>query len=213
MLKGIFLGSLLRELTTHFSSLAVHNRKNLFVYCGKSNDYYMRFREDIHPPSIPGLVDDTLLLSENHHQYCEMPSPQITHNNSNSSLNSSMKNRQRHDSGTFSVHVMLYGLKSATNDPQFETVKSNLIQSIVTRLEDEVVKELVNALYHFAMTRLNPDDVTFIRPIDSEPKHIFEYKISPLINTSDFLYYFRRYVKTNTFHQPLLLPVLAKDLK
>ncbi|CAF4305040.1 unnamed protein product, partial [Adineta steineri] len=62
--------------------------------------------------------------------------------------------------GTFSVHVMLYGLKSATNDPQFETVKSNLIQSIVTRLEDEVVKELVNALYHFAMTRLNPDDVT-----------------------------------------------------
>ncbi|CAF3845624.1 unnamed protein product, partial [Adineta steineri] len=211
--SGYHPGSLLRELTTHFSSLAVHNRKNLFVYCGKSNDYYMRFREDIHPPSIPGLVDDTLLLSENHHQYCEMPSPQITHNNSNSSLNSSMKNRQRHDSGTFSVHVMLYGLKSATNDPQFETVKSNLIQSIVTRLEDEVVKELVNALYHFAMTRLNPDDVTFIRPIDSEPKHIFEYKISPLINTSDFLYYFRRYVKTNTFHQPLLLPVLAKDLK
>ncbi len=42
----------------------------------------------------------------------------------------------------------------------FETVKSNLIQSIVSRLEDEVVKELVNALYHFAMTRLNPDDVT-----------------------------------------------------
>ncbi len=44
--------------------------------------------------------------------------------------------------------------------PVFETVKSNLVQSIVGRLEDEVVKELVNALYHFAMTRLNPDDVT-----------------------------------------------------
>jgi hypothetical protein len=39
-------------------------------------------------------------------------------------------------------------------------VKNNLVQSIVSRLEDEVVKELVNALYHFAMTRLNPDDVT-----------------------------------------------------
>ena len=45
-------------------------------------------------------------------------------------------------------------------DPKFETIKSNLIQSIVGRLEDEVVKELVNALYHFAMPRLNPDDVT-----------------------------------------------------
>jgi serine/threonine protein phosphatase PrpC len=73
---------------------------------------------------------------------------------------------------------MLYGLKSASKfsfyfhslykyfdfllvtDPLFETVKSNLVQSIVSRLEDEVVKELVNALYHFAMTRLNPDDVT-----------------------------------------------------
>ncbi len=71
---------------------------------------------------------------------------------------------------------MLYGLKSAGKlfdwmkwiwtclilaiGPVFETVKSNLIQSIVSRLEDEVVKELVNALYHFAMTRLNPDDVT-----------------------------------------------------
>lgn len=34
------------------------------------------------------------------------------------------------------------------------------MQSIVNRLEDEVVKELVNALYHHAMTRLNPEDVT-----------------------------------------------------
>jgi indole-3-glycerol phosphate synthase len=41
-----------------------------------------------------------------------------------------------------------------------EQVKINLIQLIVSRLEDEVVKELVDALYHYAMTRLNPDDVT-----------------------------------------------------
>ena len=42
---------------------------------------------------------------------------------------------------------------------------------------------------------------------------MFECKISPLINTNAFLYYFRRYVKTNQFHQPLLLPALAKDVK
>ncbi|UJR27028.1 hypothetical protein I4U23_008332 [Adineta vaga] len=213
--SGYHPGSLLRELSTHFSSLAVHNRKNLFVYCGDRTYYYMRFREDTLPPSTSGLIDETSLINDHHHYplYAgEPPSPQILNANSNSSLNNSMKNRQRHDSGTFCVHVMLYGLKSSV-DPQFETIKSNLVQSIVSRLEDEVVKELVNALYHFAMTRLNPDDVTFIRPIDSEPKHIFEYKISSFINTNAFLYYFRRYVKTNQFHQPLLLPILAKDLK
>ncbi|CAF3449227.1 unnamed protein product [Rotaria sp. Silwood1] len=206
------LSSLIRELTTHFGSLAVHNRKNLFGYVGQNNYYYMRFREDTLPPTIPNYVDDSLILSESNNTCYAPPSPQINNQN-NSNPTTAMKNRQRHGSGTFCIHVMLYGLASATTDPKFETVKSNLVQSIVTRLEDEVVKELVNALYHFAMTRLNPDDITFIRPIDSEPKHIFEYKISPLINTNVFLYYFRRYIKTNQFHQPLLLPVLAKDLK
>ncbi len=85
--RYFLLGSLLRELTTHFSALAVHNRKNLFVYCGELNDYYMRFREDIHPPSTPGLMDDSLLLSESN-AFNEPPSPQIN----------TMKNRQRHDS-------------------------------------------------------------------------------------------------------------------
>ncbi|CAF2646870.1 unnamed protein product [Rotaria sp. Silwood2] len=205
-------GSLIRELTTHFGSLAIHNRKNLFVYCGERNNYYMRFREDTLPPTTPNYVDDSLILSENNNTFFAPPSPQITNQN-NPNFNNIIKNRQRHGSGTFCIHVMLYGLQCATTDPKFETVKSNLVQLIVTRLEDEVVKELANALYRFAMTRLNPDDVTFIRPIDIEPKHIFEYKISPLINTNVFLYYFRRYVKTNQFHQPLLLPVLAKDLK
>jgi hypothetical protein len=80
------IGSLLRELTTHFSSLAAHNRKNLFVYCGEKNDYYMRFREDIQPPSTPGLMDDSLLMGECNQTFGEPPSPHI------------MKNRQRHDS-------------------------------------------------------------------------------------------------------------------
>ncbi|CAF0736616.1 unnamed protein product [Adineta ricciae] len=211
--SGYHSGSLLRELSTHFSALAVHNRKNLFVYCGERNYYYMRFREDTLPPSGPSLVDENATANDGHHPNSgDLLSPQIYNGNNTLSLNSSMRNRQRHDSGTYCIHVMLYGLKSSI-DPKFETIKSNLIQSIVSRLEDEVVKELVNALYHFAMPRLNPDDVTFIRPIDSEPKHVFEYKISPLINTNAFLYYFRRYVKTNQFHQPLFLPVLAKDLK
>ncbi|CAF0727285.1 unnamed protein product [Rotaria sordida] len=205
-------GSLIRELTTHFGSLAVHNRKNLFVYCGERSYYYMRFREDTLPPPTANYIEDSLLLSDSNNTFCAPPSPQMP-NQSNATFNNAMKNRQRHGSGNFCIHVMLYGLQSATTDSLFESVKTNLVQSIVTRLEDEVVKELVNALYHFAMTRLNPDDVTFIRPVDSEPKHIFEYKISPLINTTTFLYYFRRYVKTNQFHQPLLLPVLAKDLK
>ncbi|CAM4873794.1 unnamed protein product [Rotaria socialis] len=210
--SGYHPGSLIRELTTTFNSFAVHNRKNLFVYRGEPNNYYMRFREDTLPPSTSSYVDDSLVLSESANAYGPPPSPQIHHQNS-APLNSNLKNRQRHDSGTFCVHVMLYGLESATTDPTFENLKINLIQMIVNRLEEEVVKELVNALYHFAMTRLNPDDVTFIRPIESEPKHVFEYKISPYINTNAFLYYFRRYVKTNQFHQPLLLPVLAKDLK
>jgi hypothetical protein len=47
----------------------------------------MRFREDIHPPSTPGLMDDSLLLSESN-AFNEPPSPQIN----------TMKNRQRHDS-------------------------------------------------------------------------------------------------------------------
>ncbi len=83
------LGSLLRELTTHFSVLAVHNRKNLFVYYGEGNYYYMRFREDIHLPSTPGLVDDSLILSESNNIFFEPPSPQISN---------PIKNRQRHDS-------------------------------------------------------------------------------------------------------------------
>ncbi len=83
------LGSLLRELTTHFSVLAVHNRKNLFVYYGEGNYYYMRFREDIHLPSTPGLVDDSLILSESNNIFFEPPSPQIIN---------PIKNRQRHDS-------------------------------------------------------------------------------------------------------------------
>lgn len=45
-------------------------------------------------------------------------------------------------------------------DPLFEEVKSNLVRSIVTKLEDEVVKELVSNIYHYGMQRLNPDDVT-----------------------------------------------------
>ena len=45
------------------------------------------------------------------------------------------------------------------SDPMFDKVKSDLTQSIIIRLEEEVVKELVNALYHYAMTRLNPEDV------------------------------------------------------
>ncbi len=55
------------------------------------------------------------------------------------------------------INISIFWLAT---DPLFDQVKSNLVQSIVSRLEDEVVKELVNALYHFAMTRLNPDDVT-----------------------------------------------------
>ncbi len=58
------------------------------------------------------------------------------------------------------VNLLFFGINILATDPLFETVKNNLVQSIVSRLEDEVVKELVNALYHFAMTRLNPDDVT-----------------------------------------------------
>ncbi|CAF3840940.1 unnamed protein product [Rotaria magnacalcarata] len=210
--SGYHPGSLIRELTTTFNAFAVHNRKNLFVYRGEPNNYYMRFREDTIPASTSSYADDSLVLSESTSVHCLPLSPQIHHQNS-ALLNSNLKNRQRHDSGTFCVHVMLYGLESATADPTFENLKINLIQMIVNRLEEEVVKELVNALYHFAMTRLNPDDVTFIRPIESEPKHVFEYKISPYINTNAFLYYFQRYVKTNQFHQPLLLPVLTKDLK
>jgi hypothetical protein len=52
----------------------------------------MRFREDIHPPSTPNLIDDSLLLSESNHIFFEPPSPQINNQNN------SMKNRQRHDS-------------------------------------------------------------------------------------------------------------------
>ena len=52
----------------------------------------MRFREDIHPPSTPGLLDDSLLLSESHQTFFEPPSPQTNNHNN------SMKNRQRHDS-------------------------------------------------------------------------------------------------------------------
>lgn len=51
-------------------------------------------------------------------------------------------------------------MSSLVHDRSYETVKAHLIQSIAGRLEEEVVKELVNALYHYAMTRLNPDDVT-----------------------------------------------------
>jgi hypothetical protein len=50
----------------------------------------MRFREDIHLPSTPGLVDDSLVLSESHNAFFEPPSPSINNN--------TMKNRQRHDS-------------------------------------------------------------------------------------------------------------------
>ena len=42
----------------------------------------------------------------------------------------------------------------------FGFIKSELVQSVSARLEEEVVKELVKALYHYAMTRLNLDDVT-----------------------------------------------------
>ncbi len=52
----------------------------------------MRFREDIHPPITPNIIDDSLLLSENNTTFCEPPSPQI--NNQNNTI----KNRQRHDS-------------------------------------------------------------------------------------------------------------------
>jgi hypothetical protein len=50
----------------------------------------MRFREDIHPPSTPNFIDDSLVLSEGNQTLCEPPSPQINNQN--------MKNRQRHDS-------------------------------------------------------------------------------------------------------------------
>lgn len=54
----------------------------------------MRFREDIHLPSTPGLADDSsLLLSDNHSASAEPPSPQV-----NNSTNSSIRIRQRHDS-------------------------------------------------------------------------------------------------------------------
>ena len=93
-------GSLLRELATHFSSFAIHNRKNLFRYSCEGVDYYFRFREDIHLPSKPGMVDDSLLLSENYPTIAEPPSPQIAPQSS-STVNNSMKNRQRHDSVRF----------------------------------------------------------------------------------------------------------------
>lgn len=86
-------GSLLQVLATHFSNLAVLNRKNLFVYCGEKNNYYMRFREDIHLPMTPGFVDDSLLLSDSQSAFAEPPSPQV-----NNSTNTSIRNRQRHDS-------------------------------------------------------------------------------------------------------------------
>ena len=99
--SGLVPGSLVRELGTHFSSLAVHNRKNLFVYCGKLNDYYMRFREDYHPTSTHVALDDSLVLSESQHIASEPPSPQIS-NSSNAP-----KPRQRHDSvrGGFTVET------------------------------------------------------------------------------------------------------------
>lgn len=87
------LGSLIRELGTYFSNLSVLNRKDLFVYCGDQHNYYMRFREDIHLPTTPGLIDDSLLLSDSNSTFGEPPSPQVNNN-----LNSSMRIRQRHDS-------------------------------------------------------------------------------------------------------------------
>lgn len=89
----LFLGALIRELTTHFSSFAVHNRKNLFVYRGDPS-YYMRFREDTLPIATTAAVDDSLVLSESNNTYNPIPSPQV--NNQNNS-----KNRQRHDSVRF----------------------------------------------------------------------------------------------------------------
>ena len=90
------VGSLLRELTTHFSSFAVHNRKNLFVYAGDPNDYYMKFREDIHHPNALALGDDSS-TSDTTSSFHEPPSPQVNQS-LNSSFNSSSKLRQRHDS-------------------------------------------------------------------------------------------------------------------
>jgi hypothetical protein len=53
----------------------------------------MRFREDIHPPATPGLIEgDSLVLSESNSTFYEPPSPQINNQNN------TMKNRQRHDS-------------------------------------------------------------------------------------------------------------------
>jgi hypothetical protein len=57
----------------------------------------MRFREDIHTPTTPGLVDDSLSLSEHNNIFSGPPSPQILNQN-NSTITSAMKIRQRHDS-------------------------------------------------------------------------------------------------------------------
>ena len=84
---------MIRELGTYFSNLSVLNRKDLFVYCGDQHNYYMRFREDIHLPTTPGIIDDSLLLSDSNSTFGEPPSPQVNNN-----TNSSMKIRQRHDS-------------------------------------------------------------------------------------------------------------------
>ena len=81
---------LIRELGMHFSALSVHNRKNLFVYCGGKNSYYLRFREDIHPSLTTNSFDESLNLNESHSAVTEQPSSQIS--------TPSMKNRQRHDS-------------------------------------------------------------------------------------------------------------------
>ena len=96
---SLCLGLLLRELSTHFSALAVHNRKNLFVYCGERNYYYMRFREDTLPPSLPSLTDENATVNDGHHPNSgDLLSPQIYNGNNTLSLNNSMRNRQRHDS-------------------------------------------------------------------------------------------------------------------
>lgn len=88
----------MRELTTHFNSLAVLNRKNLFFYFYSPYYYYMRFAEDALPPPSINYVDDSLCLSESNSAFHPPPPSPSIPNQNNQTLSNARKTRQRHDS-------------------------------------------------------------------------------------------------------------------
>lgn len=193
-------------------AFAVQNRKNMFVYQDETGTYYMKLSEHISSSrhssfvkrsnsnqSISGGLQGPRSLSISGGG----PPPQMKSRHPSASASECGELEFPQKNNDF-IDLKIYGVSQPGS-----TITESLVNVLQNKLDEKVVEVLSTILQRNPMSRLMPEDVKFLQPIESEPTKAIRF-VAPTIN-SDYLPVLCQYLVQNLIESRFISPKFSSS--